>query len=357
MIMEKVDSQGDQVNFYEITNQAGKGSFGIVYEAKMRPSGRKVAIKKVHQDPKYKNRELDILKILKHPNIVDLLDHYIVADNRGNDILNLVMEWVPETLYAVTSSSRNDKGYLPMIYVKLFTWQLCRAVGYLHTCGFGHRDIKPQNLLVDKELGILKLCDFGSAKRLIPPEKSVAYICSRYYRAPELILGLDNYGCYVDVWSIGCVFGEILRNKALFVGETSIDQMQEIINILGSPTPADVAAMNPKCKVKFPITRERNLRDLFDSLRVPDSAVDLLDKLLKYQPQERLHPLEVLAHPFFEEILDPLTVLNRKNIHLDYILKFTDKELNCMSGNTRNLVLQKRRLFQKYLSNGIASEA
>jgi serine/threonine protein kinase len=110
-----------------------------------------------------------------------------------------------------------------------------RGIAYMHSMGICHRDIKPQNILIDHG-HVLKICDFGSAKKLLPGEVSVAYICSRYYRAPELIFGATYYTNAIDVWSIGCVIAETVIGRPLFPGDSSINQLIEIIRVLGSPT-------------------------------------------------------------------------------------------------------------------------
>jgi len=115
---------------------------------------------------------------------------------------------------------------------------MLRGISYLHSVGVCHRDIKPQNVLIDSNAHVTKICDFGSAKKLIPGEASVAYICSRYYRAPELIFGATEYSNAIDVWSIGCVIAEMVIGRPLFPGDSSINQLIEIIKVLGSPTNA-----------------------------------------------------------------------------------------------------------------------
>ena len=125
---------------------------------------------------------------------------------------------------------------MPMILVKIYTYQLARALAYIHAKGVCHRDIKPQNLLVDPSRHVLTLCDFGSAKKLVAGEPNVSYICSRFYRAPELIFGAVEYTPAIDVWSMGCVMAEMLNNTPLFPGESGVDQLVEIIKILGTPT-------------------------------------------------------------------------------------------------------------------------
>lgn len=120
---------------------------------------------------------------------------------------------------------------MPALYVKLYVYQICRAIAYIHTLGVCHRDIKPQNLLIDSDSHVLKLCDFGSAKVLTLGESNIAYICSRYYRAPELIFGATEYTSAIDIWSVGCVMAELLTGRPLFAGESGVDQLVEIIKV------------------------------------------------------------------------------------------------------------------------------
>jgi glycogen synthase kinase 3 beta len=162
------------------------------------------------------------------------------------------------------------KTTMPILEVKLYIYQLFRSLAYIHSQGICHRDIKPQNLLLDPATGVLKLCDFGSAKILVENEPNVSYICSRYYRAPELIFGATNYTpkigasnlqltvrlltcMHVDVWSTGCVMAELMLGQPLFPGESGIDQLVEIIKVLGTPTREQIRTMNPNyMEHKFP---------------------------------------------------------------------------------------------------------
>lgn len=163
------------------------------------------------------NRELQIMRIVRHPNIVELKAFYysngervralpsppshgasdahmlMVVWQKDEVYLNLVQEYVPETVYRASRYFNKLKTTMPILEVKLYIYQLFRALAYIHSQGICHRDIKPQNLLLDPNSGILKLCDFGSAKILVENEPNVSYICSRYYRAPELIFGATNY--------------------------------------------------------------------------------------------------------------------------------------------------------------------
>ncbi|KAG9247096.1 MIF4G like-domain-containing protein [Calycina marina] len=177
----------------------GNGSFGVVFQTKLSPSGEDAAIKRVLQDKRFKNRELQIMRIVRHPNIVELKAFYYSNGERKDEVyLNLVQEYVPETVYRASRYFNKMKTTMPILEVKLYIYQLFRALAYIHSQGICHRDIKPQNLLLDPSSGVLKLCDFGSAKILVENEPNVSYICSRYYRAPELIFGATNYTTKID---------------------------------------------------------------------------------------------------------------------------------------------------------------
>jgi glycogen synthase kinase 3 beta len=187
--------------------------------------------------------------------------------------LNLVLEYVPETVYRASRHYAKLKQPMPMLQIKLYMYQLLRSLAYIHSVGICHRDIKPQNLLLNPATGVLKLCDFGSAKILVAGEPNVSYICSRYYRAPELIFGATNYTTnigasiisrvtrlvgrlwlvIIDIWSTGCVMAELMLGQPLFPGESGIDQLVEIIKVLGTPSREQIKTMNPNyMEHKFP---------------------------------------------------------------------------------------------------------
>ena len=184
----------------------------------------------------------------------------------------MVLEFVPETVYRASRFFNKMKAVMPILEIKIYIYQLFRSLAYIHSMGICHRDIKPQNLLLDPNTGVLKLCDFGSAKILVENEPNVSYICSRYYRAPELIFGATNYTTKIggfavlqgdkirslmhsvaDVWSTGCVMAELMLGQPLFAGESGIDQLVEIIKVLGTPTREQIRTMNPNyMEHKFP---------------------------------------------------------------------------------------------------------
>lgn len=284
----------------------GHGSFGVVYQATIVETGETVAIKKVFQDKRYKNRELAIMKEMSHPNVIQLKYDFSTTGEKPDDVYqHLVMEYLTETVYRVTKNHQKMREPVPPILVKLYAYQLLRSLSYIHSKQICHRDIKPQNLLVNGETHKLILCDFGSAKYLTQGEVNVSYICSRYYRAPELIFGTTDYTFSVDVWSAGCVIAELLTGQPLFQGESGVDQLVEIIKLLGTPTREEVLSMNPNfAEYRFPFIKTTTWVKTFGQ-RITTEAMDLLHQLLVYNPSERPTAEVAMQHPYFDELKSP----------------------------------------------------
>ncbi|KAF4381533.1 hypothetical protein F8388_021161 [Cannabis sativa] len=255
---------------------------------KMSGNWRNSGHKKVLQDRRYKNRELQLMRLMDHPNVVSLKHCFFSTTSKDELFLNLVMEYVPETMYRVLKHYSSMNQRMPLIYVKLYTYQIFRGLAYIHTVpGVCHRDVKPQNLLVDPLTHQVKLCDFGSAKVLVRGEANISYICSRYYRAPELIFGATEYTTSIDIWSAGCVLAELLLGQPLFPGENKVDQLVEIIKIF-----------------RFPQIKAHPWHKVFTK-RMPPEAIDLASRLLQYSPSLRCTALEACSHPFFDELREP----------------------------------------------------
>eukprot|EP00804_Cyclotella_cryptica_P021479 CCRYP_005812-RA/>CCRYP_005812-RA protein AED:0.10 eAED:0.10 QI:652/0.8/0.83/1/0.8/0.66/6/617/488 len=341
----------EQTISYSAERIIGNGSFGVVFQASVVETGEIVAIKKVLQDKRFKNRELQIMRLLVkdgHSNIVGLkhcfysqyrpslsstyppqisTTHTTQGEKQDELYLNLVLEYVPETVYSISRHHQKSKIPLPLLYVKLYLYQLSRALSHIHSLGICHRDIKPQNLLVNPENQQLKLCDFGSAKALVRGEPNVSYICSRYYRAPELIFGSTDYSTAIDIWSQGCVGAELLLGQPLFPGDSGVDQLVEIIKVLGTPTREEISAMNSNyTEFKFPQIKACQWRKVFRS-KTPEDAMDFIASTLAYAPERRIKPLEGCAHPFFDELRDERTRLPNGN-PLPPLFDFTSHELS-----------------------------
>lgn len=313
---------------YADTKVIGNGSFGVVYQARLLDTGELVAIKKVLQDKRFKNRELQIMRRLDHCNIVKLKYFFYSSGEKKDEVyLNLVLEFIPETVYRVARHYSKSKQTIPISFIKLYMYQLFRSLAYIHSLGICHRDIKPQNLLLDPETGVLKLCDFGSAKLLIKGEPNVSYICSRYYRAPELIFGATDYTTMIDVWSAGCVLAELLLGQPIFPGDSGVDQLVEIIKVLGTPTKEQIREMNRNyTEFKFPQIKAHPWQKVFRA-RTPPEAIDLVSRLLEYTPSARTTPLQACAHAFFDELREPGTRLPNGR-ELPPLFNFTEQELS-----------------------------
>jgi kinase len=314
---------------YTAERVIGHGSFGVVFLARVGETNEIVAIKKVLQDKRFRNRELQMMRSVLHPNIISMKHCFYSNGDKPDELyLNLVLEFIPDTAYRFGRMFTRQQEYMPLLYVTLFAYQLCRALSYLHNpkLNVAHRDIKPQNLLIDPTTGILKLCDLGSAKQLLSGEQNVSYICSRYYRAPELIFGCTSYTTAVDIWAAGTVIAELLIGQPLFPGETTVDQMVEIIKVLGTPSKPDIEAMNRTYReFSFPNIRPLPWGKVFRP-HTPPEAVDLVSQLLKYNPSNRLSMVEAMCHPFFDELRQSDTMLpNGKP--LPSLFDFTEAEL------------------------------
>lgn len=288
----------------------GEGAFGTVTQAKLLDGDvwlGPYAIKKVPAQTEYKSRELEILRLTNHPNVITLeyfFTHKSPTD--GKIYQHLAMECLPETLQLEIRRYYTSVVDMPLKHIQIYTYQIARGMMYLHALGICHRDIKPSNILVDPNTGVLKICDFGSAKKLEPRQPSVSYICSRYYRAPELIIGSQFYSTQIDIWGLGCVIAEMILRKPIFQGDDPILQLREISKLLGPPDKRFV--FNANSKYTGPLFSRPlfsgSVLNRFQKIlgAVGDKGVDLLMKVLVYEPTQRLSPRRILAHPFFDDL-------------------------------------------------------
>ncbi|CAM9677562.1 unnamed protein product [Lampetra planeri] len=254
---------------YENLGLVGEGSYGIVLKCRHRDTGQLVAIKKFLDSEDHKSvrkiaaREIKMLKQLRHENLVNLLEVF-----RRKRRLYLVFEFVDHTV--LDELERYPRG-LPTARVRPCLLQVLRAVGFCHSHNIIHRDIKPENILMSRS-GIVKLCDFGFARALAgSSEPYTDYVATRWYRAPELLVGDTKYGRAVDVWAVGCVAVEIQTGEPVFPGDSDIDQLYQIVKCFGNlmPRHRELFYKNP----------------VFTGLKVPEvHAVEPLEKRLPRLP-------------------------------------------------------------------------
>ncbi|XP_004432837.2 PREDICTED: cyclin-dependent kinase 3 isoform X3 [Ceratotherium simum simum] len=286
------------MDVFQKVEKIGEGTYGVVYKAKNKETGQLVALKKIRLDletegvPSTAIREISLLKELKHPNIVRLLD--VVHSEKK---LYLVFEFLSQDLKKYMDSTPASE--LPMHLVKSYLFQLLQGVNFCHSHRVIHRDLKPQNLLIN-ELGAIKLADFGLARAFGVPLRTYTHeVVTLWYRAPEILLGSKFYSTAVDVWSIGCIFAEMVTRRALFPGDSEIDQLFRIFRTLGTPSEATWPGVTqlPDYKGSFPKWTRKGLEEIVPSLE-PEGQ-DLLMQLLQYDPSRRISAKAALAHPYF----------------------------------------------------------
>ena len=324
-------AQKKKNHLYKIERVCGNGSFGIVFQGKVLHTGETIAIKKVYQDRRFRNREFSIMSILDHPNIVKVRHAFYTTGEKLDEIyLNLVMNYVPENLNRINKSLAEKKKQLDIFLIKLYSFQIARALNYMHNKKICHRDIKPQNILLDPQTNRIYICDFGSAKLLRREESNVSYICSRFYRAPELLLGNEYYTTSIDIWSFGCVVAELFKGKPLLRTENKDEQINKIMECLGGPKEEDLAVIIEK-QAAHELAKStkgikgKNFAEILPTC--PSEIVDLLSKILIYNPKKRLNAVEVMAHPAFDELRNKDNFSNEKYV-MPNIFNFTQEEIN-----------------------------
>merc|ERR1712176_1165470 len=242
-------------------------------------------------------REIALLKELSHPNVVRLLDVFCKPNK-----LILVFEYLENDL---KKYMKQQNGRLPPSVVKNFAYQLCRGVEFCHANRILHRDLKPQNLLIDNRLR-LKLADFGLARAFtVPVPKYTHEVVTVWYRPPEILLGATLYSVPVDLWSIGCVMGEMATGGPLFAGDSEIDTIFKIFQKLGTPTEHMWPGVSelPDFKATFPRWPMRSWTSIRNTAQqVGSDGIDLLEKQIAYDPKLRISARKSMQHGYFKDL-------------------------------------------------------
>uniref|UniRef100_A0AC34R4L0 Protein kinase domain-containing protein n=1 Tax=Panagrolaimus sp. JU765 TaxID=591449 RepID=A0AC34R4L0_9BILA len=317
---------------------------------------KKIAVKKtfikgdVKKQPMMESRILKVLHRYRHKNVMQLLYTFT---NEHDEVacIGLIFEYMPSTLHNyIRNWPKLIENRPDMVEVKLLCWQIFRGLRHLADNNVIHRDLKPQNILVNPENGLLKIGDFGSSKIYRPGEPNHPYHVTRYYRAPELLLRAALYGPEIDLWSTGCILGEMLKGRVLLPGSSTVNQFHQIVAVLGKPTLEDCEAMRTKDPAELneastqkycemaPKTAVEGFRRLLP--KVPSEACDILAQIMTYKPKNReacdilaqimtykpknrLGGQAALGHKFFAQLFEdgvrrfngkPITVVTKTDL-------------------------------------------
>jgi len=296
---------------YEVLQKLGKGAYGVVWKAVDKKSRNVIALKKIFDafqnatDAQRTFREIMFLQELAHHENIIRLQNVLKADN-DRDIY-LVFEFMETDLHAVIRAN-----ILEEVHKQYIMYQLFKALKYLHSGQLLHRDIKPSNLLLNSECAV-KLADFGLARSVAALQNDghnpvlTDYVATRWYRAPEILLGSTKYTYGVDMWSSGCILGELLLGKPIFPGSSTMNQLDRIMELTGRPTAGDLeviaspyaATMMENCATVEP----KRVSQLFPS--ISPEAADLLRRLLHFNPHKRISAAEALRHPYVAQFHNP----------------------------------------------------
>ncbi|KPA76588.1 mitogen activated protein kinase putative (MPK11) [Leptomonas pyrrhocoris] len=295
---------------YKLERIIGAGSYGIVIRARDSKDGnRLVAIKRVNKEifdevilAKRILREIKLLAHFNDDNIIGLRNILTPEDPENFEHFYIVMDIMETDLKQVLRSGQE----LTEAHIQFFIYQALRALHIIHSAGVIHRDITPANILVNTNCD-LKICDFGLAKEENDQgEYMTDYVTMRWYRAPELVMEDKDYSVQIDVWGIGCILGELLGSRPLFQGKDRVNQLDKIVDVIGTPSEEDINSVGSGAAQKY--LKKKGFRNPPDwRQRYPKAspeALDLLRRMLVFNPNKRVTVLQAMRHPFLEQLHD-----------------------------------------------------
>lgn len=321
---------------FQIIKPLGQGAYGLVCLAIHKPTRRKVAIKRIEafENPLVTLRTIREIKLLDkfkfHENVVQLLDIQMPKSiNEFNEVY-IIEEYLPNDLHTII-----HKCLLNDDHVQYFIYQILRGLKYIHLSNVIHRDLKPSNILINEDSD-LKICDFGLSRLLVDEEDPVdggskrrqkqqisnltEYVATRWYRAPEIMLTVSNYSTAVDTWSVGCILAEMFTGIPLFPGKDYKHQILLITQLLGNPAYNEEESkciktirskqflqsiLNyPRLDFKSVFENHPNRLQKYGFQEINPLGIDLLERLLVFDPKKRITVQEALEHPYLAQYHD-----------------------------------------------------
>ena len=291
---------------YLIIDTIGSGAYGVVVSARDSATGEQVAIKKIEKAFEHTTftkrtlRELKILRLLNHKNIIRIKSIQLPRSSEDLEEIYVISELMETDLSSIIKSPQP----LTDEHCQFFLYQLLRGLKFMHTACILHRDLKPRNLLVNSNCD-LKICDFGLARPNVPElrvksTQMTDYVATRWYRAPEVLLAYKKYSAAMDMWSVGCIFSELLLRKPLLPGTDANQQIDLIFTLLGTPTDEEINSIpNLKSRekvLKMPKKQPKSFEMIFRDCN--PQAIDLVKNLLLFNPDKRFTVEQALSHPY-----------------------------------------------------------
>jgi mitogen-activated protein kinase 1/3 len=316
---------------YELIKPIGHGAYGVVVSATDHSSGGKVAIKKIPDtfedlvDAKRIVREIHLLRSFDHDNVIRVVDLFTPQPHDNFDDVYIVSEMMETDMHRVIYS----KQPLSPEQVQYFLYQILCGLHYVHSTGVIHRDLKPSNLLVNANCD-LKLCDFGLSRGVanvggegevgVIADDLTEYVVTRWYRAPEIMLSCPSYGGMIDMWSVGCIFGEMLGRKPMFPGSDYLHQLKLIMKVVGTPTEEGLGFVTNAKARRFVLNMTKyesaNLMETYPNASA--EGADLLRKMLHLDPNRRITVAAALDHPYFRDVRDRNTCEGVAPVPIDW---------------------------------------
>jgi serine/threonine protein kinase len=281
-------------------DKLGEGTYATVFKGRLKTTNDIIALKEIRLNdeegaPSTAIREISLMKELSHPNIVKLLDVI-----HTEEVLVLVFEFMDQDLKKYMDSV--GRGQMDQMVIKSFMYQLLRGLAFCHENRVLHRDLKPQNLLINRK-GELKLADFGLARAFgIPVNTFSNEVVTLWYRAPDVLLGSRTYTTSIDIWSSGCILAEMFTGRPLFPGKTNQDQLVRIFKLLGTPNESTWPRLSelPEWKKGYPVFPPQSLQSVLPMIST--LGLDLIARMLMYQPHLRVNAQEATQHAYFEDL-------------------------------------------------------